>query len=114
MKIAVYTSCAINYYAKARALLESIKLNSPNSTLTLCLCDELSHDCDPLSDGFDRLWFPSDLGYDENWVFQHNIMELCTGVKGRALVRLMQDEPDADLFIYLDPACIPQVACRLR
>lgn len=103
MKIAVYTSCAINYYAKACALLESINLNSPNTTLTLCLCDELPSDCDPLSDGFDRLWLPGDLGYDQNWIFQHNIMELCTGVKGRALLRLMQEESDADLFVYLDP-----------
>lgn len=103
MKIAVYTSCALNYYAKARALLESIRRNSPNTSVTLCLCDEPAGDCDPLAQGFDRLWQPPDLGYDRAWVFQHNVMELCTGVKGRALQRLMQEEPDANLYVYLDP-----------
>src|SRR3546814_4691400 len=103
MKIAVYTSCSLNYYAKARALLESIRRNSPNTSVTLCLCDELAGDCDPLAEGFDRMWQPHDLGYSRAWVFQHNVMELCTGVKGRALQRLMQDESDADLFVYLDP-----------
>src|SRR3546814_20040146 len=49
------------------------------------------------------MWQPHDLGYSRAWVFQHNVMELCTGVKGRALQRLMQDESDADLFVYLDP-----------
>jgi hypothetical protein len=103
MKIAVYTSCALNYYAKACALLESIRRNSPNTSVTLCLCDEPAADCDPLAQGFDRLWQPPDLGYDRAWVFQHNVMELCTGVKGRALERLMQEEPDAALYVYLDP-----------
>ncbi len=103
MKIAVYTSCALNYYAKARVLADSIHRNSPNTSVTLCLCDEPAGDCDPLEQGFDRMWLPRDLGYDAGWVFQHNIMELCTGVKGRALQRLMREEPDADLFVYLDP-----------
>ena len=103
MKIAVYTSCALNYYAKACALLESIRRNSPDTSVTLCLCDEPDADCDPLAKGFDRLWLPRDLGYDRAWVFQHNVMELCTGVKGRALQRLMLEEPDADIYAYLDP-----------
>lgn len=103
MKIAVYTSCALNYYAKARALADSIARNSPNTSVTLCLCDEPDESCDPQAHGFARMWQPQDLGYDRAWVFEHNIMELCTGVKGRALERLMREEPDADLFIYLDP-----------
>lgn len=103
MKIVVYTSCALNYYAKARAMVDSIHRNSPNTTVTLCLSDELYEDCVPLDQGFDRLWLPRDLGYDRSWIFQHNIMELCTGIKGRALQRLMEEEPDADLFVYLDP-----------
>ena len=30
-------------------------------------------------------------------------MELCTAVKGRALLRLMKEEPSADIYAYLDP-----------
>ena len=103
MKIAIYTSCALNYYAKALALVQSARRNSPNASVTLCLCDALPEGMDPVADGFKRCWTPTDLGYDEAWIFQHNIMELCTAVKGRALVELMKVEPDADLYVYLDP-----------
>jgi hypothetical protein len=102
MRIAAYTSCAVNYYAKACALLESIQANSPDTSLTLCLCDRGEGLVDPAADGFARCWSPFDLGYDPGWVFRHNVMELCTGVKGRALKRLMAVEP-ADLYVYLDP-----------
>ena len=102
MKIAVYTSCAMNYLAKARALAESLALVEPEATLTLCLGDIPPDDFDPRAEPFDRIWLPEDLGYDPGWIFQHNIMELCTAVKGRALMRLIEEE-DADLILYLDP-----------
>ena len=88
MKISVYTSCAINYYAKARALAYSIQRNSPDTSVTVCICDEIPEGIDPQADGFLHAWTPNDLGYSPGWVFQHNIMELCTAVKGRALQRL--------------------------
>lgn len=50
----------------------------------------------------DRVWLPGGLGYDRGWIFQHNVIELCTAVKGRALLRLIAED-DADLVIYLDP-----------
>ena len=103
MKIAVYTSCAANYYAKARALLDSIRANSPNTTLTLVLCDQIPLDVDPVGHGFDSVWTVEDLGYSHGWIFKHNVMELCTAVKGYALERLMKTYPDADLYVYLDP-----------
>ncbi len=103
MTIAVYTSCAVNYYAKALVLLDSIRKNSPNTTVTLVLCDIPPLDLDPHADGFDDVWTLEALGYDKCWIFQHNIMELCTGVKGRALEKLMENQPDADLYAYLDP-----------
>lgn len=103
MKIAIYTSCALNYYAKALALVQSARRNSPGATVTLCLCDVLPDSIDPVTDGFARCWTPPDLGYGPGWIFEHNIMELCTAVKGKALVELMKIEPDADLYVYLDP-----------
>lgn len=103
MKIAIYTSCALNYYAKAKALVQSAERNSPGTTVTLCLCDVLPGNIDPVADGFAACWTPADLGYDPGWIFEHNIMELCTAVKGRALVELMKAQPDADLYVYLDP-----------
>lgn len=103
MKIAIYTSCALNYYAKAKTLVQSAQRNSPSASVTLCLCDVLPASIDPIRDGFARCWTPTDLGYSAGWIFEHNIMELCTAVKGRALLELMKAEPDADLYVYLDP-----------
>lgn len=102
MSFSVFTSCAINYLPKARSLAESLKRHAPDAVLTLCLNDVPPAWLDLTQEPFDRIWLPEDLGYDRAWIFQHNIMELCTAVKGRALCRLM-DEDTADLYLYLDP-----------
>jgi hypothetical protein len=102
MKISVYTSCSLNYLPKARALAESLAAVEPQASLTLCMNDVLPDWLDPAAEPFDRIWEPEDLGYDRGWIFQHNVMELCTAVKGRALMRLIAED-DADLIFYLDP-----------
>ena len=102
MRYSVYTSCAINYLPKARALAESLRRHQPDARLTLCLNDQIPPWLDLAAEPFDQIWLPEDLGYDRAWTFQHNVMELCTAVKGRALVRLMAEDPDA-LHLYLDP-----------
>jgi hypothetical protein len=102
MKISVYTSCSLNYLPKARALAESLAQVEPQASLTLCLNDIPPDWLDPATEPFDRIWLPEDLGYDRGWIFQHNVMELCTAVKGRALMRLIEED-EADLILYLDP-----------
>lgn len=102
MIISAYTSCSVNYLPKARTLATSLKRHHPDAKLTLLLNDTLPSWFDLSSEPFDRIWQPSDLGYDRRWVFQHNVMELCTAVKGRALVRLL-DVDRADFHIYFDP-----------
>lgn len=102
MKISVYTSCALNYLPKARVLAESLAAAEPLATLTLCLNDVPSPTLDLAAEPFHRVWLPGDLGYDRGWIFEHNVMELSTAVKGRALLRLI-DEDAPDLAIYLDP-----------
>ncbi len=102
MRVSVYTSCAINYLPKARALSRSLKSHHPDATITLLLNDAIPHWLDLTLEPFDRIWRPEDLGYDRAWVFQHNVMEICTAVKGRGLMRLLESD-EADLFLYLDP-----------
>lgn len=102
MNISVYTSCSLNYLPKARVLAESLAAVEPRARLTLCLNDIPPDWLDPQAEPFDRIWLPEDLGYDRGWIFQHNVMELCTAVKGRALVRLIEED-EADLILYLDP-----------
>lgn len=102
MSFSVYTSCAINYLPKARALAESLRRHAPEARLTLCLNDEVPAWLDLDAEPFDRIWLPEDLGYDRGWVFQHNVMELCTAVKGRALMRMLESD-EAEFHVYLDP-----------
>lgn len=102
MLLSVYTSCSINYLAKARVLADSLKRCHPDAKITLLLNDVVPSWLDLAAEPFDRIWQPKDLGYDLAWVFQHNVMELCTAVKGRALVRLMEID-QAELYLYFDP-----------
>jgi hypothetical protein len=102
MKISVYTSCALNYLPKARVLAESLAAAEPEATLSLCLNDVPPPWLDLGAEPFRRVWLPEDLGYDRGWIFQHNVMELSTAVKGRALLRLIEEDAP-DLAIYLDP-----------
>lgn len=104
MKIQVYTSCSINYLPKARVLAESIAKHSPNTSLVLLLNDDIPEWLDLAAEPFDAIWTPAYLGYSAAWIFEHNVMELCTAVKGRALAKLI-DESDADIYLYLDPDC---------
>jgi hypothetical protein len=104
MKISVYTSCSLNYLPKARVLAETLAATNPGARLTLCLNDRPPDWFDPAVEPFDRIWLPEDLGYEPGWIFQHNVMELCTAVKGRALMRLIEEDGDgAGLILYLDP-----------
>lgn len=102
MRFSVYTSCSLNYLPKARVLAESLTHHQPNARLTLLLNDVAPDWLDLGAEPFDRVWTPTDLGYDRSWIFQHNVMELCTAVKGKALVRLI-GEDEADFHVYLDP-----------
>jgi hypothetical protein len=98
--VVVYTSCSANYLPKARVLNETLKKHNTNSACVLCLCDEFTDDA--ILSEFDEVWTPHNLGYDSAWIFKHNVMELCTAVKGRALVKIME-EYDSKLYLYLDP-----------
>ncbi len=102
MKIACYTSCSMNYLAKARVLAESLKKHNSDAYIVLLMNDITPDWFDPEAELFDEVWSPADLGYNEAWVFKHNVMELCTAVKGSALVRLL-DTVEADMYAYFDP-----------
>lgn len=102
MTFSIYTSCSLNYLPKARALAQSVRKFHPEALLTLCLNDSSPPWLDIDDEPFDQIWFPEELGYDPAWIFEHNVMELCTAVKGRALCRLLKQNAH-DLQIYLDP-----------
>lgn len=102
MKICAYTSCSINYLPKARVLADTLKRHHPDAVLVICLNDVFPSWLQLSNEPFDYIWQPKDLGFSESWVFMHNVMEICTAVKGRALVKMLS-EFTADLYLYLDP-----------
>jgi hypothetical protein len=103
LKVAAYTSCSANYLPKARVLAETLKAFHQDAVLVLLLCDDIPAIVDFSKENFDHVLQPKDLGYNRAWTFEHNVMELCTAVKGRGLMKLMELVPTADLYLYLDP-----------
>lgn len=100
-----YTSISLSYLNRARVLAETVRKHHPDWTLWLCLSDR-----EPagvrlnLKEGpFDRLVGIEELEIPDfdPWTFQHDLVELCTAVKGPMLCHLM--EHGAEKVIYLDP-----------
>jgi len=104
-KIHCYTSVSFSYLDRARVLAESLRKHHPDWTLWLLLSDEapdgfrfdLEEEC------FDHVMFTSDLGIEnwKQWIFGHDVIELCTAVKGPMLHHLLQT--GAEAVVYLDP-----------
>lgn len=105
MKVAVYTSFAVNYLAKARTLAASLRRVAPYVDLYGLVCDNAEHEALRKADGFKDIWFVHEYPHEQihQWIFKHNIMELSTAGKGWALGRLL--DAGYDFVFYLDPDC---------
>lgn len=101
----VYTSATFAYLDRVRVLGESLRRHAPDWTFTLCLPDEAPPGVllDLTVEPFDAVVRLEDLGVPalEQWVFEHDVVELCTAVKGLMMTRLL--EAGADKVVYLDP-----------
>jgi hypothetical protein len=105
MKIAIYTSFAINYLAKARVLVQTVKQHNPDIDVIGLVCDRFPPWIDLAREPFDQVWMVEEYPAIpiRGWIFRHNIMELSTAVKGWALKRLL--DAGYDYVLYLDPDC---------
>ena len=103
----IFTSICANYAHKARTLAKSIKRNMPEVSFFICLTEreipsELEQDkC------FDRIILSKDMweGNFDRFVFKHSIVEASTAVKARFFLFLLNEYPDENQFVYLDPDC---------
>lgn len=100
-----YTSISLAYLSRARVLAETLRKHHPDWTLWLCISD-LEPDGFRLSEvdhGFDRVLWARDLPIDslQGWIYRHNVIELCTAVKGFFLQTIL--DQGADLAFYIDP-----------
>lgn len=99
-----FTSINNAYLPKARILAKSIKRHCKNATFTLIMSDNLVDDFDIKNEPFDDVVTVEMLGLPVQniklWIFIHAVVELCTAVKGQALVNLLSK---SDKVVYLDP-----------
>ncbi|ARP92227.1 hypothetical protein CAL14_19670 [Bordetella genomosp. 9] len=104
-KVCCYTSLTYSYLDRARVLAETVRRYHPDWSICALLSDELPDSVDPgvVGLGFDRIVNIQELGIPdlEKWMFGHDIVELCTAVKGPMMDKLLAEGYDA--VVYLDP-----------
>ena len=100
----IFTSITSNYIPKARVLARSVKIHMPGAVFHLLLCDTPPDGFDVQNEDFDHLHLIDDLAIENRqaWIFQHNVVELCTAVKGLGLALIFR-EFNADKVVFLDP-----------
>lgn len=108
MTVLCWTSFTFAYLDRARVLFQSLRRHHPEWVLTAVISDRPPPDFafDPAAEPFDHLVWVSDLGFDDAFLFKHDVVELCTAVKGPFLHRVCIDPAfghGAQIAVYLDP-----------
>lgn len=100
----VYTSITKSYLPKARVLASSIKRFHPDWKFVLLYSDSLPLNFDIHAEPFDEILTIDELEIPglNSWIFGHDIVELCTAVKGPA-AKFLSTRPEANKLMYLDP-----------
>lgn len=101
-----YTSVAQNYLPKARVLAKSVRKYCKDSYFSLVISDNLPDNFDLSQEPFDEVVHITELGIPvenlNNWIFIHRVVEICTAVKGQALLNFLQ-AGHSNKVVYLDP-----------
>lgn len=89
--------------AKAMVLAETLKFFNPTWKIVAVISDQAPDGAININlhDYFDEVVSLEDLGFSKSWIFKHDVVELCTAVKGRALNWLLNN--GANTVFYLDP-----------
>ena len=100
----VYTSITSNYLPKARVLAHSIKKIDASVQFHLVLSDSLPIGFDLASEPFDNIIYAEDLVTKDfpQWAFGHEVVEICTAVKGVALEHIFTHFGAEQIFFF-DP-----------
>ena len=104
MTLHVFTSAAVNYLPKVRALCRSIREHHPEATIHFALADERPAWLTAEGEPFDHIVeLPHlDIPKWRAWTFFHSIVELSTAIKPFVMKKLLQ-RPDCDIVLYFDP-----------
>jgi hypothetical protein len=100
-----FTSASFAYLDRVRVLAETLRKYQPGWTFWLCLVDQEPPGFvfDPACEEIDRIVRVGELGIPDlrRWMFMHDVIELCTAVKGPMLCKLL--DYGARKVVYLDP-----------
>ena len=106
MKVLCFTSFTFAYLDRARVLFQTLRRHHPDWTLVALITDRPPEglSIDVADEDFDRLvWFEDlNLPNATGWLFQHDVVEVCTAVKGPFLHQTCE-AGDHDAIVYLDP-----------
>jgi hypothetical protein len=100
----IFTSCTNNYLPLARVLGNSLKKFHHNLQFHVILCDEISDKINLENEPFDSIISIEQLPIPnfKQWVFKHNLVEMCTAVKGLGFLEIFK-RYNCDNVIYFDP-----------
>lgn len=105
MRVLCFSSFTFSYLNRARVLYQSLKRHHPDWHLVALMTDRTPAGFvfDPAVEPFDELVWHDELGIENvnAWLFQHDIVEVCTAVKGPFIE--MATKRDFEAVIYLDP-----------
>jgi len=104
MKVLCYSSFTFSYLNRARVLFESLKRFHPDWHLVALMTDKAPEGFKFLEDEpFDEIVWQHDLSIPNlsTWLFKHDVVEVCTAVKGPFLRQAC--DRDVDVVMYLDP-----------
>ena len=105
MKVTCFSSFTFAYLDRARVLYASLRRFHPDWTLVALITDvpPPSFHLRLAEEPFDQVVYAHELAIADfkSWLFKHDVVEVCTAVKGPFLHQAC--ESGADAVIYLDP-----------
>ena len=102
-EVNAFTSFTYSYLPRAMVLAKTLKHFNPSWHLTAIISDRKPEELSTIDllAYFDKVIHIEELDVNENWIFKHNIVELCTAVKGIVIHRMLEE--GAKKVIYFDP-----------
>jgi hypothetical protein len=105
VKVLCYSSFTFSYLNRARVLFRTLRRFHPDWELVALITDEppAGFVFRPPDEPFDRVVWARELGVPDfqSWLFKHDVVEVCTAVKGPFMHQACAS--GADAVIYLDP-----------
>jgi hypothetical protein len=105
VKVLCYSSFTFSYLNRARVLFQTLRRFHPDWDLVALITDKppKGFAFDPAKEPFDRVVWAEDLAIPNfrSWLFKHDVVEVCTAVKGPFIHQACAS--GAEAVIYLDP-----------